>query len=146
MRFGTDPRTSALDLQCRMHDLHNLYVAAVTLFGTALLRLAGLRVDWLVVALVGWLLVGGLAAGGLHPPFGVLNLLVMYAVTDVAAVCHLRRTGAGRGAQVLPLVVAVVVFVHSIRSVPRGLLLVLAGWLALAAVFALVGRPRAHTA
>ena len=66
MRFGTDPRTSALDLQCRMHDLHNLYVAAVTLFGTALLRLAGLRVDWLVVALVGWLLVGGLAAGGLH--------------------------------------------------------------------------------
>ena len=56
------------------------------------------------------------------------------------------RTGAGRGAQVLPLVVAVVVFVHSIRSVPRGLLLVLAGWLALAAVFALVGRPRAHTA
>jgi hypothetical protein len=63
--------------------------------------------------------------------FGVLNLLVMYAVTDVAAVHHLRRTGARRGAQVLPLVgavVAVVVFVQSIWSVPRRLLLVLAGW------------------
>jgi amino acid transporter len=33
-------------------------VAAVTLFGTELLHLAGLRVDWVVVALLGWLLVG----------------------------------------------------------------------------------------
>jgi amino acid transporter len=80
--------------------------------------------------------------------FGVLNLLVMYAVTDVAAVHHLRRTrcaarGAGppsrrcgrRGRGVRPE--------HLVGA--RGLLLVLAGWLALAAVFALVGRPRRRT-
>ena len=112
-----------------------------------LLHLAGLRVDWLVVALLGWLVAPDRMFFALAT-FGVLNLLVMYAVTDVAAIRHLRRTGARRGAQVLPLVgavVAVVVFVQSIWSVPRGLLLVLAGWLALAAVFALVGRPRGRT-
>jgi amino acid transporter len=77
--------------------------------------------------------------------FGVLNLLVMYAATDVAAVRHLRRTGTGRLAPVLPLlgaVVAVAVLAQSLWSVPRGLLLALIGWLVLAAVFALVGRPR----
>lgn len=26
IRFGTDPRTSALDVQCKAHDLDNLYV------------------------------------------------------------------------------------------------------------------------
>ncbi len=26
IRFGTDPSTSALDLQCKTHDLDNLYV------------------------------------------------------------------------------------------------------------------------
>jgi choline dehydrogenase-like flavoprotein len=31
-RFGTDPRTSALDLNCRMHDLDNLYVADSSFF------------------------------------------------------------------------------------------------------------------
>jgi amino acid transporter len=80
--------------------------------------------------------------------FGVLNLLVMYAATDVAAVRHLRRTGAGQLAWVLPLlgaVVAVAVLAQSLWSVPRGLLLALCGWLALAAVFALTGRPRANT-
>jgi amino acid transporter len=78
--------------------------------------------------------------------FGVLNLLVMYAATDLAAVRHLRLAGAGRAAPVLPLlgaVVAAAVLVQSLWSVPGGLLLALAGWLALAAVFALVGRPRA---
>jgi amino acid transporter len=78
--------------------------------------------------------------------FGVLNLLVMYAATDIAAVRHLRRTGAGQLTSALPLlgaVVAVAVLAHSLWSVPRGLLLALCGWLALAAVFALVGRPRA---
>jgi amino acid transporter len=42
-------------------------VAGVTLVGSELLRLAGVRVDWIVVALAGWLVVGGLAAGGLRP-------------------------------------------------------------------------------
>ena len=77
--------------------------------------------------------------------FGVLNLLVMYAVTDLAAVRHLRRTGAAW--PVLPLlgaVVAVAVLVQSAASVPPGLLIALAGWLALAAVFALA-RPQART-
>ena len=63
--------------------------------------------------------------------FGVLNLLVMYAVTDLAAVRHLRRTGAAW--PVLPLlgaVVAVAVLVQSAASVPPGLLIALAGWLA----------------
>ena len=27
MRFGTDPRTSVLDLDCKAHELDNLYVA-----------------------------------------------------------------------------------------------------------------------
>lgn len=31
-RFGTDPTTSALDLQCRMHDLDNLYLADSSFF------------------------------------------------------------------------------------------------------------------
>lgn len=26
VRFGTDPRTSALDINCKAHDLDNLYV------------------------------------------------------------------------------------------------------------------------
>jgi amino acid transporter len=75
---------------------------------------------------------------------GVLHLLVMYAVTDVAAIRHLRRTGARAAATVLPLVgavVAVAVLVQSIRSAPAGPVLVLAGWLSLAAVFALVRGP-----
>ena len=32
MRFGTDPATSALDLNCKMHDLDNLYVVDSSLF------------------------------------------------------------------------------------------------------------------
>jgi choline dehydrogenase-like flavoprotein len=32
IRFGTDPATSALDLDCRMHDLDNLYVADASFF------------------------------------------------------------------------------------------------------------------
>ncbi|GAA2863632.1 GMC family oxidoreductase [Pseudonocardia halophobica] len=31
-RFGTDPRTSALDVDCRMHDLDNLYLADSSFF------------------------------------------------------------------------------------------------------------------
>jgi len=80
--------------------------------------------------------------------FGVLNLLVMYTATDIAAARHLRRSGVGRAAPVLPLVGAVVavgVLLESIWSVPPGLLLVLGGWLTLAAGFALVGRPRSGT-
>ena len=32
IRFGTDPATSALDLDCRMHDLDNLYVVDSSFF------------------------------------------------------------------------------------------------------------------
>ena len=32
IRFGTDPATSALDVNCRMHDLDNLYVADSSFF------------------------------------------------------------------------------------------------------------------
>ena len=31
-RFGTDPATSALDVNCRMHDLDNLYVVDSSFF------------------------------------------------------------------------------------------------------------------
>ncbi len=31
-RFGTDPRTSALDLNCRAHDVDNLYVVDSSFF------------------------------------------------------------------------------------------------------------------
>jgi amino acid transporter len=100
---------------------------------------------------VGLVLVIGFRLAGVAPDrmffvlatFGVLNLLVMYAATDVAAARHLRLSGAGRLAPVLPLlgaVVAVAVLAQSLWAVPRGLLLALAGWLVLAAVFALVGR------
>jgi choline dehydrogenase-like flavoprotein len=32
MRFGADPRTSVLDLNCKAHDLDNLYVADASFF------------------------------------------------------------------------------------------------------------------
>jgi choline dehydrogenase-like flavoprotein len=32
IRFGTDPRTSALDLDCRLHDVDNVYVADSSFF------------------------------------------------------------------------------------------------------------------
>ena len=32
MRFGTDPATSALDLNCKLHDLDNLYVVDSSFF------------------------------------------------------------------------------------------------------------------
>ena len=32
IRFGTDPATSALDLDCKLHDLDNLYVADSSFF------------------------------------------------------------------------------------------------------------------
>ena len=32
MRFGTDPATSALDLNCKMHELDNLYVVDSSFF------------------------------------------------------------------------------------------------------------------
>jgi choline dehydrogenase-like flavoprotein len=32
IRFGTDPATSALDLDCRMHELDNLYVTDSSFF------------------------------------------------------------------------------------------------------------------
>ena len=32
IRFGTDPLTSALDLNCRMHDLDNVYVTDSSFF------------------------------------------------------------------------------------------------------------------
>lgn len=109
----------------------------------------------LVVELaVGLVLILGFRLAGVPPgrmffvlaTFGVLNLLVMYAATDLAAVRHLRRGGAGRAAPLLPLLgaaVAVAVLVQSMWSVPRGLLFALVGWLALATVFALAGRPHA---
>ena len=35
IRFGTDPTTSALDVNCRMHDLDNLYVVDSSFFVSA---------------------------------------------------------------------------------------------------------------
>lgn len=35
MRFGTDPATTALDVNCRMHDLDNLYVVDSSFFVSA---------------------------------------------------------------------------------------------------------------
>ena len=32
VRFGTDPRTSALDVNCKAHDLDNLYVVDASFF------------------------------------------------------------------------------------------------------------------
>ena len=32
MRFGADPRTSVLDLNCKAHDLDNLYVVDSSFF------------------------------------------------------------------------------------------------------------------
>ena len=32
VRFGTDPRTSALDVNCKAHDLDNLYVVDTSFF------------------------------------------------------------------------------------------------------------------
>ena len=32
MRFGDDPRTSALDVNCRAHDIDNLYVVDTSFF------------------------------------------------------------------------------------------------------------------
>jgi choline dehydrogenase-like flavoprotein len=32
IRFGTDPSTSALDLNCRLHDVDNVYVADSSFF------------------------------------------------------------------------------------------------------------------
>jgi choline dehydrogenase-like flavoprotein len=32
VRFGTDPATSALDVNCRVHDLDNLYVVDTSFF------------------------------------------------------------------------------------------------------------------
>ena len=32
VRFGTDPATSALDINCKMHDLDNLYVVDSSFF------------------------------------------------------------------------------------------------------------------
>jgi choline dehydrogenase-like flavoprotein len=32
VRFGTDPATSALDLNCRLHDVENVYVADSSFF------------------------------------------------------------------------------------------------------------------
>jgi choline dehydrogenase-like flavoprotein len=32
VRFGTDPRCSALDLNCKAHDLDNLYVVDASFF------------------------------------------------------------------------------------------------------------------
>jgi amino acid transporter len=101
---------------------------------------------------VGLVLIAGFRLAAVAPDrmffvlatFGVLNLLVMYAVTNVAAVRHARR--GGRPAPVLPLVgatVAVAVLVHGAVSVPAGLRLALVGWLALATAFALAGRRRA---
>ena len=35
IRFGTDPATSALDLNCKLHDLDNLYVVDSSFFVSA---------------------------------------------------------------------------------------------------------------
>lgn len=34
MRLGTDPRTSALDLNCKMHELDNVYVTGSSFFAS----------------------------------------------------------------------------------------------------------------
>jgi hypothetical protein len=60
-------------------------LAAVTLFGDRAAALAGLRVDWVVVALLGWLLVGGLAAGGLRPAVRAVIVFEAAAVVVILA-------------------------------------------------------------
>jgi hypothetical protein len=96
---------------------------------------------------VGLALIVGFRVAGATPArmffvlatIGVLNLLVMYAVTDVAAARHLHRRGARPVTAVLPLVgavVAVAVLVNTAASAPPALVLVLAAWLAVAVVFA----------
>ena len=34
LRFGTDPKTSVLDLNCKAHDLQNLYVVDASFFAS----------------------------------------------------------------------------------------------------------------
>jgi amino acid transporter len=68
---------------------------------------------------------------------GVLHLLLMYAMTDLAAVRHLPRTGARRRGAVaagVGALVAAAVLVHTLTQVPGAVRLAVLGWLALGAV------------
>jgi choline dehydrogenase-like flavoprotein len=35
VRFGTDPATSALDLNCKLHELNNVYVVDASFFASS---------------------------------------------------------------------------------------------------------------
>lgn len=76
---------------------------------------------------------------------GVLHLLVMYAITNLAAVRHLRRAGGGWAATAQPLLgaaVAVAVLGYSVTGPVPALALVVACWLALGGVFLVARRRR----
>jgi uncharacterized membrane protein HdeD (DUF308 family) len=81
---------------------------------------------------------------------GVLHLLAMYAITDVAAVRYLRRAGNGRWWSVLAAavgaVVAAAVLAQTLTTAPLALRLTVLGWLSLGTVPALragtTARPR----
>jgi amino acid transporter len=111
-------------------------------------RTAAPSVALVVEMAVGALVVVGFRVAGVAPErmffvlatFGVLNLLVMYAITDVAAVAYLRR-GAGRVGAAVGAVVAVAVLVANLWSAPVALVLAVVGWLSVAVVAALT-RPR----
>jgi amino acid transporter len=71
---------------------------------------------------------------------GVLHLLAMYAITDVAAVRYLRRAGNGRWsllAAAVGAVVAAAVLAQTLTTAPLALRLTVLGWLSLGAVPAL---------
>jgi amino acid transporter len=77
---------------------------------------------------------------------GVLNLLIMYTITNVAAVRHLRRAGTRPLALVFPAagaLVAVAVLARNVWPPPEPAIpLVVAGWLALGLLFLWVRRHR----
>jgi amino acid transporter len=80
-------------------------VAGITVFGGELLRLAGLQIDWYVLALIGWVAVGWLAAGGLRPAvrtligFEIVAVLLILALMAVVVV-SLVGGDAPRGQQI----------------------------------------------
>lgn len=72
-------------------------VAGITVFGGELLRFAGIAVDWYLLALAGWLVVGVLAAGGLRPAVRALITFEIAAVLLILALMALVVAAIARG-------------------------------------------------